>query len=79
MNSLAANFLWGGQVIQSKFHLVKMASISKPKKAGGWGILDMRSFGKALLCKSLYRGIFGDGPWSKVIRTKYLKGRSLKY
>eukprot|EP00253_Pinus_taeda_P029607 PITA_29607 len=79
MNTLAANFLWGGHAYQNKFHLVKMASISKPRRAGGWGLLDMRSFGKELLCKSLYRGIFGDGPWSKIIRAKYLKGKSIEF
>jgi len=79
MNRLAANFLWGGHAYQNKIHLVKMASISKPKRAGGWGLLDMRTFGKALLCKSLYRGIFGDGPWSKIIKAKYLKGKSIEF
>lgn len=39
----------------------------------------MRIFGKALLCKSLFRGIFGFGPWSKIIQNRYLKGRSLVY
>eukprot|EP00253_Pinus_taeda_P011741 PITA_11741 len=79
MSSLAANFLWGGKAFQNKIHLVKMDSISKPKKAGGWGLLDMRIFRRALLCKSLHRGIFGDGLWSKVINRKYLKGRSLEF
>lgn len=79
MNSLAANFLWGGKSIQKKFHLVKLAKISKPRKLGEWGLLDMRSFGNVLLCKSLYRGIFGDGLWSIAIRKKYMKGRNLEY
>lgn len=79
MVSLAANFVWGGRSYHSKFHLIKMESISKSKKAGGWGLMHMRTFGKALLCKSLHRGIYGEGPWSKVINRKYLKGRSMVF
>lgn len=79
MCSLAANFLWGAKAYQSKIHLVKMDDISRPRKFGGWGLLDMRSFGNALLCKSLLRGIFGEGPWSLFINRKYLKGRSIEY
>lgn len=56
-----------------------MDDISRPRKFGGWGLLDMRSFGNALLCKSLLRGIFGEGPWSLFINRKYLKGRSIEY
>lgn len=79
MCSIAGNFLWGGKSYQSNIKLVKMESISRPKKNGGWGLINMKIFGKALLCKSLYRGIFGSGPWSKIIQNRYLKGRSLEY
>lgn len=67
-------FLWGGRSYPSKIHLVKMATISKMKKAGGWGLINMRIFGKTLLCKALYRGIYGTGPWSHVIHKKIFKG-----
>lgn len=79
MNSLAANFLWGVSSYQSKIHWVKMDSITRPKKLGGWGLLHMKSFGKALLCKTLLRGIYGKSPWSIIINQKYLKGRSMVY
>lgn len=79
MNSLTANFLWGGKSQQTKLHLVKMDSISKPKNLGGWGLLHLKSFGKALLCKSLLRGIYGRCPWSSYINQKYLKGRPMIY
>lgn len=49
MNSLSANFIWGGQADKRKFHLTKLANISLPKSMGGWGLLDMQSFGRALL------------------------------
>lgn len=79
MTSLAANFLWGGRSHQSKIHLAKMDLITRPKKKGGWGLLHMNSFGKALLCKSLIRGIYGKSLWSNIINQKYLKGRSMVY
>lgn len=39
----------------------------------------MHLFGKALICKSLHRGFFGDCPWSLLIQQKYLKGRPLAH
>jgi len=79
MKSYAANFLWGGKSGQTKIHLVKMKSLTIPKKMGGWGLLDMRSMGNALLCKTLLRGLFRNGPWSIFIRSKYLKGKNIAF
>lgn len=79
MKRLSENFLWGGNSSQSKIHLSKLEKISVPKKLGGWGLLDMRSFGRALLCKSLWRGIFGHGLWSLTIRKKYLQDKNLEF
>lgn len=79
MSSLAANFLWGGRSSQSKIHLVKMQDITKPRKDGGWGLLNLEVFGRALLCKTLHRGIFGSGPWSQLINRKYLRGKGIAY
>eukprot|EP00253_Pinus_taeda_P009348 PITA_09348 len=79
MCSLAANFLWGGKSKQSKIHLVKLEDISRPRNEGSWGLLNLRSFGKALICKSLHRGIFGNGPWSRLINRKYLKGKGIVF
>lgn len=79
MASLAATFLWGGRSYQSKIHLVKWESIARPKKSGGWGLLHLPSFGKALLCKSLLRGIYGNRQWSTFINQRYLKGKSIVF
>ena len=49
-----------------------------PKISGEWGLLDLRAFGKALLCKSLWRGIFGEGRWSITIKKKYMKGKDME-
>eukprot|EP00253_Pinus_taeda_P021713 PITA_21713 len=79
MSSLAANFLWGGRSFQSKIHLVKMEDISRPRKDGGWGLLNLKVFGKALIYKTLHRGIFGSSPWSMLINRKYLKGKGIVF
>lgn len=36
-------------------------------------------FGNAFLCKCLYRGIYGDGQWCRLVKTKYLKGKSVHF
>ena len=41
--------------------------------------MDLRAFAKALLCKLLWRGIFGEGPWSVTVKLKYMKGKYLEY
>eukprot|EP00253_Pinus_taeda_P006246 PITA_06246 len=79
LKTYAAKFLWGGTSGHIKFHLAKMKSLTLPKNQGGWGLLDMRSMGNALLCKSLHRAIFSSSPWSDFIRYKYMKGRNLAY
>jgi len=56
-----------------------MERISSPKRLGGWGLMDLRAFFKALLCKSLWRGIFGEGSWSITVKLKYMKGKNLEY
>lgn len=79
INSLIKIFLWSGNSHQAKIHLVKLESITMPKHMGGWGLPHLKSFGKALLCKSLLRGIYGSCPWSSYINQKYLKGRPMLY
>lgn len=68
LNKITANFIWGGSSVHRKFHLAKMNVISIPKQFGGWGLKDLRQFGCALLCRTLWRGIFGNSPWSILIR-----------
>ena len=42
-------------------------------------LLNIKIFGAALICKSLWRGIFGFNPWSDIIRQKYKKGRGIEF
>jgi len=53
----AGNFIWGGKAHQSKINLVRMDILARPRNLGGWGLINLKLFGKALLCKSLFRGI----------------------
>ena len=56
-----------------------MASITKPKRAGGWGLLDMRTFGTTLLCKTMWRGLYEEGIWSNTIQEKYLGRKNISF
>lgn len=56
-----------------------MESITKPKLSCGWGLLELRRMGNALLIKSLFRSIYGPGPWCNYIRKKYLQGKCIEY
>eukprot|EP00253_Pinus_taeda_P019663 PITA_19663 len=78
-NHLTACYIWGGSTSQHKYHLAKIKDISIPKQQGGWGIKDLRLFGCALICRTLWRGIYGSTPWSNIIRQRYMKGKSINY
>lgn len=56
-----------------------MKDISIPKQQGGWGIKDLKMFGQALICRTLWRGIFGSSTWSNIIRQRYMKGKDIIY
>ena len=53
--------------------LVKWSIISLPKKLGGWDIKNILWFAQALAMKILWKGLFGQGIWSEVLRDKYLR------
>eukprot|EP00253_Pinus_taeda_P017747 PITA_17747 len=79
LNQITACYIWGGSTNQHKIHLTKMKDISIPKQQGGWGIKDLRLFGCALICRTLWRGIYGSSPWSNIIRQRYMKGKSINF
>lgn len=79
LKQLSACFIWGGSSTHRKIHLANMKDISIPKQQGGWGIKDLRLFGCALTCRTLWRGIYGCSPWSNIIRQRYMKGKQIEY
>eukprot|EP00253_Pinus_taeda_P013002 PITA_13002 len=79
LNQISACYIWGRKSTHQKFHLARMKDISIPKHQGGWGIKELRLFGQALICRTLWRGIFGTSPWSNILRHRYMKGKDIIY
>lgn len=79
LNRLMATYIWGGNKDKTKFHLTKLENITLPKKIGRSGIMNLRLFGMALLCKSLWRVLFGNSLWSQAIKMKYLGNYEIFY
>ena len=65
----ARGFLWAGKDIEKRGKcLVKWDNVCKPKRAGGLGVLDLRTQNTALLLKFLYKFMNKhDIPWVKLI------------
>jgi len=74
---IISSLLWKGPRNNLGFHLVSWDMISKPKVLGGCGFWNIHWFSQALEVKSLWRGLFGLGSWSKVMVKKYLKGEDV--
>ena len=64
--------IWRRGREDGKFHLTIWDLIAMLKENGGWGILDLDTFGKALLIKSIWRGLQIQVIWHDIIRHKYL-------
>ena len=71
-----ARFIWSGSNERKAIHLARMDCIMKPKEKGGWGLLDIDTFGKALIFKSMWRALTKDCLWAEIIRVKYIGKRS---
>ena len=67
------NFLWGSSSGKSKNHLVHCHLASRPYEMGGWNILNLEWFSKALRLKWFWMVLQGNGIWSTIISFKYLK------
>ena len=67
------SFLWSGNVDKENFHLAKWEAIARPKLLEGWGVKNIFLFGKSFVAKSLWRGLFGIGLWSSILKEIYLK------
>ena len=66
-------FLWVGKLEYSKFHLTSWESLSKSKLMVGRGIKNLNWFNRALCAKSLWRSLFDEGLWGKIVKAKCLK------
>jgi ribonuclease HI len=77
LRRLSFNFLWNGQKDTHRFHLCSWNNISKPIKAGGWGLKNLAIFNTALLANSFWRALTHISLWHRVIFDKYLGKKSL--
>jgi hypothetical protein len=64
-------FFWRGGANKRKYHLVKWAVITKPKKKGGLGVKDLRKMNISLLCKWWWKLENEEGLWQEIVRKKY--------
>ena len=60
-----------GKEAKKKYHLVNWATVCKPKKEGGLGLMSIKLMSQALLGKWLWRlGEEQNSLWGQVIHAK---------
>jgi hypothetical protein len=75
METIRKRFFWQGNSVKKKYHLVKWAVITKPKRKGGLGVKGMRKMNLSLLCKWWWKVENEEGLWQEIVRKKYnIKG-----
>jgi hypothetical protein len=77
LRRLSFNFLWNGQAGKHRFHLCSWESLSKPRRAGGWGLKNLSTFNTTLLASSFWRAVTHDSIWHRIIMEKYLGSQPL--
>jgi hypothetical protein len=78
VDNSSRNFFWKGKDIEQKGKcLVKWENVCKPKKAGGLGVLNLRTQNIALLLKFLFKFMNRqDIPWVQLIwQAHYSNGK----
>jgi hypothetical protein len=72
LRRLAFNFLWNGRAGKRRIHLCSWETLSKPRRAGGWGLKNLHTFNTALLASSFWRAVTQGSIWHRIIVDKYL-------
>jgi hypothetical protein len=72
LRRLIFNFLWNSHPGHFRFHLCNWADLSKPRRNGGWGLMNLSLFNTALLANSFWRAVSIDSIWHRIIADKYL-------
>lgn len=67
-----SKFFWEGAGIKRKYHLVKWATVCRPKNQGGLGILNSKLMNVALLTKWIWKlSQNASGLWVDLLKAKY--------
>lgn len=61
INAYISKFIWARSRGSNKIHLVCLEALTKNKDEGGWGLLNIEQFDRALLMKSLWGTLNGNG------------------
>ncbi|XP_021761146.1 uncharacterized protein LOC110725977 [Chenopodium quinoa] len=70
------SFLWGGDEEKRRIHLISWESLQKSRENGGLGLRSTRQANMAFLAKLGWRVLTEPNAlWSRVLRSKYCKGR----
>ncbi|XP_057868067.2 uncharacterized protein LOC131075253 [Cryptomeria japonica] len=74
-DALSRQFLWSGNLLSSKWSLVKWESVCRPKQEGGLGLRSASLNGKALAAKLYWRWCTHQHQlWARILNLKYLRG-----
>lgn len=72
----ARRFVWGGDEEKRKIYLLSWECLQKPRDQGGLAIRSARQTNAAFLTKLGWRVLTEPNAlWSRVLRSKYCKGR----
>jgi hypothetical protein len=67
LRRLSSNFLWNGLGSKHSFHLCSWEILTKPRKAGGWGLKNLFTFNTALLASSFWRAATINSIWHRIV------------
>jgi hypothetical protein len=70
-HNLIFDFIWSRGVNTQGTHLFSWETIAKPKHLSGLGLQNIFLFNRALEANSLWRVLFKEGIWQKMIKDKY--------
>lgn len=76
MDKKVRRFIWGGNEDTRKIHLISWETLQRPKQQGGLGLRSARQANSAFLTKLGWRLLTEPNAlWSRVLRSRYCKGR----
>ena len=72
LEQIQSDFLWGGEVLEQKHHLVRWLIVCVEKRKERLGVKNLGTFNRDLLGNWVWRfAIERKALWNQVIRMKY--------